>query len=342
MKKLSLFNKVAYVLNSILALLTFLGYVLPYLTPKFFPFLSVLTLVLPVLLILNFVFVIYWLVQFKRQLFISSIILFVGTPYIPKMYKITTSTEPILTKEEGFSIMSYNVHYFNLYQWIDKDVSANMSQFFKEKSPDILCLQEYHPKHTIDFKAYTYQHIHKERFMDGQAILSKFPIINKGNVAFENSSNKFLYADILINKDTLRVYSVHLQSTKISDDINKEIDSEKSEIIFNRLGAAFKQQLLQADIINEHKKTCTYPIVICGDVNNSAFSYVYRTIKGNLNDCFESMGKGFGRTYNFKYYPARIDFIFSDKRLQVAEFETFDDFSNSDHFPILSRFSFMK
>ena len=52
-------------------------------------------------------------------------------------------------------------------------------------------------------------------------------------------------------------------------------------------------------------------------MNNSAFSFVYRTIKGSMQDAFESNGEGFGKTYNFKYYPARIDYIFADKNIQI-------------------------
>ena len=72
-------------------------------------------------------------------------------------------------------------------------------------------------------------------------------------------------------------------------------------------------------------------------MNNSAFSFVYRTIKGSMQDAFESNGEGFGKTYNFKYYPARIDYIFADKNIQIKSFETLNDFYNSDHFPLISR-----
>jgi endonuclease/exonuclease/phosphatase family metal-dependent hydrolase len=67
---------------------------------------------------------------------------------------------------------------------------------------------------------------------------------------------------------------------------------------------------------------------------------VYRNIKGNLQDCFEEAGRGFGQTYKFKYYPARIDYIFADTRLKVKSFQSFSDFVQSDHFPILTRVAF--
>jgi hypothetical protein len=45
----------------------------------------------------------------------------------------------------------------------------------------------------------------------------------------------------------------------------------------------------------------------------TAYSYVYRNIKGTLKDCFEEAGR-FGATYKFKYYPTRIDYIFADEK----------------------------
>ena len=98
----------------------------------------------------------------------------------------------------------------------------------------------------------------------------------------------------------------------------------------------------QAEEIKKHRASCHFPTIICGDLNNSAFSYVYRTIKGNLNDAFEEKGARFGKTFNFKYYPARIDYIFSDPFFEVKDFQTFSYFVNSDHMPIMARLNVKK
>lgn len=74
-------------------------------------------------------------------------------------------------------------------------------------------------------------------------------------------------------------------------------------------------------------------------MNNSAYSYVYRGIKGGLKDAFEEAGVGFGKTYKFRYYPARIDYIFADAQMKVKKFETFSGFENSDHYPIMAELS---
>ncbi|HQW68979.1 MAG TPA: endonuclease/exonuclease/phosphatase family protein [Flavobacterium sp.] len=349
MKKLSWFNKVVYGFNIMLILLTIIAYVLPFLAPKAFPLLSVLTLILPLFLLLNALFFIYWLLQLKRQLIFSGIILLLGITFINKFYKF--SSNEVKTEEKDFTVMSYNVRLFNLFKWIEDDtVGDQILSFVNEKNPDILCVQEYSENANIDLRVYKYKAVFMEgnKIKTGQAIFSKFPIFNQGNLQIKDIGNNITFADIKKGKDTIRVYNIHLQSIKISPDVNEisehveTINKNKSQQVFTRIRDAFKKQEQQAEVLVNHRKECNYPIIIAGDMNNSAFSYVYRSIKGNLNDCFEEAGKGFGQTYKFKYYPARIDYIFADKRMKVKSFTNFSEFQNSDHFPVMARVSFVE
>jgi endonuclease/exonuclease/phosphatase family metal-dependent hydrolase len=343
MKRLSWFNKTMFFFNIVLAVLTFIAYVLPFLAPKLFPILSVLTLVLPLFLILNAMFFAFWAIQLKRQVILSALVLLMGITFINKFYKFSSVNLP--ESEKDFTVMSYNVRLFNLFKWIDNDhVVKDIRTFINDQNPDILCLQEYSESAHIDLKVYPYQYVmmQGDRIKTGQGIFSKFPIIDKGKLEFPNSNNNAVYADIKKGIDTIRVYSIHLQSIRITpdvDEINNEgaIDQKKSGIIFRRISKAFRAQQQQAEIIMNDKKECPYPIIICGDMNNSPFSYVYRSIKGKLNDSFEEGGNGFGQTYHFKYYPARIDYIFSDPKMKVKNFKSFPDFNNSDHYPIMTR-----
>jgi len=333
-----------YFLNIVLTVLTFVAYVLPFLAPKFFPLLSVLTLILPLFLILNGLFFIYWLLQFKRQIFLSGLVLLLGITFINKFYKFSDRDLP--DSENDFIVMSYNVRLFNLFDWLPKDnVSDDIRTFINDKNPDILCIQEFSYAADIDLKLYPHHYIFMEgnKIRTGQAIFSKFPILDEGHIVFPNSNNNAIFADIKKGKDIIRVYNIHLQSIKISPDVNEmsenvdEINQEKSQMLMKRIGSAFKKQQQQAEIIMNHKKDCNYPIIICGDMNNSPFSYVYRSVKGKLNDAFEEAGSGFGKTYNYRYYPARIDYIFTDTSMKVKSFQSFPDFVNSDHYPIMTR-----
>ena len=346
MKSLSWFNKFMFFLNIVLTVSTFIVYVLPFLAPKFFPLLSVLTLFMPLFFIFNGLFFIYWAIQFKKRMILSGLVLLMGITFINKYYKFTSKDFP--SDEKDFVVMSYNVRLFNVFKWIDReDVPENILAFVNDKNPDILCIQEYSNSAHIDFKVYPHRYIFMEgnKIKTGQAIFSKFPIIDQGNIIFPNSNNNVIFADIKKGKDIIRVYNMHLQSIKISPDVTEidenidVIDQGKSQKLFNRISKAFKIQQQQAEIFKEHKNDCKYPIIICGDMNNSPFSYVYRSIKGKLNDSFEEAGTGFGATYKFKYYPARIDYIFADGTMKVKKFESFSDFENSDHYPIMAKLS---
>ena len=336
-----------FLLNIVLTVVTFSAYLLPFLAPKAFPLLSVLTLFMPMFFVFNALFFFYWGVQFKKRMILSGLVLLMGITFINKFYKFSTKEFP--ESEKDFTVMSYNVRLLNVFKWIDRDdVPSQIVSFINDKNPDILCIQEYSTSADIDLKVYPHKYILMagDQIKTGQAIFSKFPIINEGNIVFPNSNNNVIFADIKKGKETIRVYNMHLQSIKISPDvteINDDINvmnQSKSQKLLKRISKAFKQQQQQAELFKEHKNDCSYPLIVCGDMNNSAFSYVYRNIKGKLRDSFEEAGKGFGATYKFRYYPARIDYIFADEKMKVKKFESFSNFENSDHYPIMAKLSF--
>lgn len=342
MPKQSWFSRIMFFLNTVLTVLTFLAYSLPFLAPKAFPFLSVLTLILPMFLILNFFFFVFWLLQLKRQMLLSGVVLLLGITFINRFYKFSETNLP--AEDGDFTLMSYNVRLFNLYEWLPQgDVPEQISKLIDEQHPDILCLQEFSPNKKLITKKYPHSFVKlyggKNKY--GQAIYSNYKMIEKGEIQFPNSSNNVIYADILKGRDTLRIYSMHLQSIKISTDIHEDLNQEKSKFIFMRISEAFKLQQQQAEIIKKHFDACSYPKIICGDLNNSAFSYVYRTVKGDMKDAFEEAGTGFGKSYNYKYYPARIDYIFVESTINVKQYKTIDTFFQSDHFPQIARCSLL-
>ena len=133
MKNLSWFNKLAFFVNIVLTVLTFLAYVLPFLAPKWFSFLSVLTLILPFFLILNGLFFAYWFLQFKKQMLLSGLILILGITFINKFYKF--SSKIIDPSDKDFVVMSYNVRLLNLFNWIPREnVATDILNFVNENN----------------------------------------------------------------------------------------------------------------------------------------------------------------------------------------------------------------
>lgn len=338
MRNLSLFNKFVFISNIIVTVLTVAGYILPFLAPKLFPVLSVLTLFLPVLMVINILFLLYWMFQLKKQVLLSAILFILGLTFFTKFYKF--SGRDIVAEDTDITIMSYNVRLFNYYDWMpNPNVTDDITDFIASHEPTIVAFQEYTTAAKPKLEGYKYKYINVsgKHIKSGQAIYSKYPIVNKGEIIFEDSDNNAIYADIKIKRDTIRVYSMHMQSVKISEDIQQEIDEKQSKKILLRIAEAFTKQQQQGELISQNKLETNLPIVICGDMNNSAYSYVYRTIKGNLKDAFEEAGSGFGKTFNFEFFPIRIDYILVDKRFIIKSFKNFSDFKNSDHFPVFTR-----
>jgi len=341
LKDLSFLNKIVFLINNIFALLFVASFILPYVSPKSFPLLSILSLTVPLLIFIHFIFIVYWwIIGVKKQFFLSAfcIILAIGFSYFP--YKFSGKN---VISGNSFSVMNFNVRLFNRYHWIDdKNVPAKFLKFIDQTEPDILTIQEYYPSEDISLD-YPYKYIEfkgdKKDF--AQVIYSKYKIINKGSLNFKNSSNNAIFIDIIKNSDTIRVYNLHLESLGIKEqniELNGLNENESKKII-KRLEAAFIKQQSQVEQFIEHKNNCNYKVIICGDFNNTAYSWAYHHVKGDLKDTFLEAGKGFGKTYSFLKYPLRIDFILADKKFKVNHHQNFDK-DLSDHEPILARLSF--
>ncbi len=327
-------DKVLLFINSVIALSLLLSVLVTFLPPVSFPVLSLLSLIVAPLFFANCVFLIFWILRVKKQLLVSLLALLISAVQFNLFYQFDFSKESEY-KENQLHIMSYNVRIFNLYDWIkDIDVLKNIEKFISHENPDVISFQEYYSKHTIDLKQYPYSYvkIHGNKKSFGQAIYSKYPIVAKGSLDFNDTANNALYIDIVKNKDTLRVYNIHLESLQINPD-DVDFNQNNSQRLARRMALSFKKQQQQVELIEKHMQETSYPIIITADINNTAFSYVYRKLKSGKKDAFAEKGKGLGTTYFLKKIPLRIDFILVDKSFTVNEFNTYTH-KYSDHLPI--------
>lgn len=219
--------------------------------------------------------------------------------------------------------------------------------FLKKNGPyDIICFQEtpgINKKNVQDHLNLSYQHLMTYKGVQ-TSIYSKYPIVNKGGRIFENSSNSFTWADIKIKETTIRVYSIHLQSNKVSEDADKVI--EKGDIknkktwldirsVLAKIKRGTQQRIDQAQVIIEHMEKSPYPIILCGDFNDSPLSYTYHIIAKKLKDTFQEKGSGFGTTYAGNIPALRIDYILVDRKLKTLDCSIIRE-EYSDHYPVIS------
>lgn len=338
MKNLNSIDKIIYFLNGIFAVILLLAYVLPFVPPKTFSLLSVLSLSVPVLLVFNALFCLYWLLKVKKQLLLSLIVLLLGYDSISTLYKFSSLEK---SGASSLSVMSYNVRLFNLYDWISEpNVEKSIENFVFEEAPDVIAFQEFHPHKNVSFSKYPYKYesLSGKKTKYGQAIFSKYKIINKGEIKFENTSNKAIYVDLLKDSDTIRVYNVHFQSMQINSDV-KHLSEQNTEFLVKRIGDKFEMQQEQAETIIAHQKQCNYKKIVLGDFNNTAYSYIYKQFRNEgFSDAFELSGNGFGKTFNFKLFPLRIDFVLLSEEFKATEFKNYS-YKYSDHYPIQAKIS---
>ena len=314
-------------------LLLIAGKISTYIPPSQAPVLTLFSLLTPVILLVNILLLIYWLIRIKYVFWISLAVILLHYGFVIRLYKINGKK---IIRSQDLKVMTYNVRMFNRYKWIPKDsIREQIQEFVLLRSPDVLCLQEYSKTAMFDEKyPYKFEIFENGNRDFGHAIFSKYPIVNRGSFDFAHTANNVLWADIKFKEDTLRIYNVHLQSIGINTSI-QHLDQAETKRVTVRLQDAFVKQQTQVEKLLAHKRTCTYPVVIAGDFNNTAFSWAYRKMSEGMQDAFVEAGKGFGRTFRLGL-PLRIDFILADDRREVKHFKTYRDYY-SDHYPIMAR-----
>lgn len=132
--------------------------------------------------------------------------------------------------------------------------------------------------------------IHQE----GQAILSRFPIVGHRYVRFPGSGNDYLQADVKIGGDTVRIFSVHLQTSGISSLRHRfRKDHDRDVPVERVIGELERNSRIRAQQVREIRTvidSTRYPVIVAGDFNDTPSSYTYRQLKGGMTDGFRAVG----------------------------------------------------
>jgi endonuclease/exonuclease/phosphatase family metal-dependent hydrolase len=316
------------------------------------------------LLFINLGFMILWILLRDRRFIWSFLIILIGYGRIFSTYEPGVFTPRFTDEDRGFTVMSYNVRLFDLYNWFHNDQTRKkILNFLDEASPDVVCFQEYfhsdgkanpaNTKAVHEVIPAKYSHIEYSKTLHnhdhwGMATFSKFPIVNKQRMEFKNNrfGNLFTLTDIKVNTDTFRIINTHLESIhfgaedykyleKIQTDVNRE-DLAGGLRILNSIRKAYKYRTQQVMTIETAIDESPYPVILCGDFNDPPSSFAYRQISGSLKDAFRESGSGSGNTYVGPFPSFRIDYILYDERLESSAYTT-HKVKLSDHFAVSTR-----
>ncbi|MDB2385377.1 endonuclease/exonuclease/phosphatase family protein, partial [Polaribacter sp.] len=286
----------------------------------------------PVLIIVNILFAIYWLVKLKKQFLLSFLILVLGHFTSTSFYKFSAKNSAL---NDDLKILSFNIKAHDLMQ-TENEGFKDGYQFIKKQNPDILLFQENY-LHNVDHFYFPHKYENKRspgnRF--GMMIYSKFPIVNSGSLDLDSKGNNIIFVDIVKEKDTIRIYNVHLESLRIQPN-EENFGESNSEKLLKRIENAFQKQAQQVKVFQAHQKEWKGKQIIAGDFNNTGYSWVYKQMAKDKKDAFIEAGKGFGKSFDY-WFPMRIDFILTDKNASIQKFKALNEVTYSDHYPIFAR-----
>lgn len=276
-------------------------------------------------------------------------------------YKFILSTVALnfdIGGEYDFTVLTYNTRIFNAYDHLNEQnqSSKKIIDWVKNDESDIKCIQEFYNKSDSKifnttsklqqngaYYSYTQPRLINKGQEFGLAIFSKFPIVNKGRIEFkEKSKNDAIYADVLIQKDTVRVINVHLESMSIAENIFEERLDFKTNVknLTKKLRIGFVARAQQLAAVEKYITNCRHRVILCGDLNDPPYSYTYLKLQSMLESGFEQAANGFGFSYNGNLFFLRIDNQFHSEGLKPTNYFTLREVTYSDHFPVKAHYKF--
>ena len=338
----SLFKNIFKIGSAVVIFCTFLSYLAPYVHPRWSTSMSHFATIFPWLLIANIGFLLFWAFGKSRFVIYHALLLVIGWQHITAFVGLAAS-EPKSSK--AVTVMSHNVGNLlkgkNLPAQWDKAVSDYLQFVKRNGDPDILCLQECEGvvrDLLVKKSGYPYN------FNQGKGTItfSRHGMDAGGDIPFSHTGNSAHWVNIDLFHKKMRLYNIHLQSNSVSvqaDKLIKSGDIESKETwldlrrILGRVGSNTLKRAEQAEEVESHMKQSNLPILLCGDLNDTPNSYVYRILSDGLQDAFQTNGRGLGSTFSGPIPLLRIDYT-----LCSPEFEIFDAGvirkNYSDHFPV--------
>ena len=310
---------------------------------------SILGHVAPFIYVAQIIVTLYWVVRWCLWIAVPMIIISMfGIGSLSTFYKIEVSRS---YGEKSYDRSAIKVLSYNVRSFIDDNGERRLDSiaaFIKRANPDILCLQEMGFSELADSLFQPLKPMPKSlsKVDLSPAVYSKYPIIKAQRV---DSLKHFLWVDMVIRDDTVRLFNNHLQSATMHlEDIryieNHEFvaDSNRSELrsVVDRLSKNNKLRAVQVDSISQIIKASPYPVIVCGDFNDTPVSYTYRNMSRGLKDAFREVGRGFSHTFKGFFGMLRIDYILCGEEFEPLSYEVVDSISYTDHHPVFVRLQY--
>ena len=304
-------------------------------------FWPMLAMIVPFVILVNLLFALVWLACGKWRIALLPLLAIVlQWTYIGGIVRYSFSK----SEAESADLRVATLNAFG-FKWLGStEASATaISGVMNLNQIDVLCLQECvtRGEQSLDSIARFFAPALPYFAVGGeQAVLSRYPIIACDSCIFADTINGYLLTDLLVNKDTVRVISAHLQTTGVSM-LGPQLQLEDKQSAFGLLMANLcvnsSIRAQQTEQICGIADTTRLPLIVAGDFNDPPSSYTYHRLYKNLNDGFREVGSGLASTYSLIKGLLRIDYIFCNDRMKCMEYRTLPD-ALSDHNAVTAAF----
>lgn len=354
LKKIKSFTvKLAAVANALVIVAMLLTGYSDRLSPSDYPLLSCLGMVFPLFLLLNLAFLLMWVVVKWRMTWLP--LAGYALAYVP----INIYFPLNLSKEippSSLKVISYNVcGYGGNHKY--KDGFERILAYFEAQQADIVCVQEDYDRwrrYVMDRYQELFPYndtlsiLRTKSFSNGLGIHTRFPIVRRERIKYESEANGSVAYYLKVGNDTLLVINNHLENTHlsmkdrlqykqlISGEMGKDTMKEESKLLVGKLSMASAMRASAAEAVHQYiVEHSQYPVIVCGDFNDTPISYARHVIADGLTDCYAKSGRGLGLSYNQKGFFFRIDHIFCSDHFKPLKCEIDDKIDFSDHFPLV-------
>lgn len=359
-KKSFLLRYILYLIasvNIVLLIALLFGLFAGQLPPSSYGILPFFGLFYPLILITNILFALFWIIKKSWFALIPVVILLFGVNNFFDNFQVSLGSDSNEADSGAIKVLTYNVQQFRNGNKVSQpEIQSDILTFINNQKADIICLQEYQTtghqiyetlkqtRDELNTGVYYYESYFNPKYdlLSGMVIFSKFQAIDKGKLKIEDSRTFGIYTDLLIDGDTVRVFNIHLASIKLGkEDLGfvsspgKETQEQlkiKSLAIYQKLNRAFLLRERQVSLLMKMLATTPYPILLCGDFNDTPSSWIYHQLQAKLNDSFVERGSGISITFAGPIPLLRIDYVLHSGFNTIQY--TRHRIARSDHFPV--------
>lgn len=331
-----------------------------------FWYIASLALGLPIILLINILFIFFWLAIKRMYLKYSLISIILCLPVALKYFPFNKESQFSYSKNVNtIRVLTWNVGLMNL---LAKDTTEaiiknlEILDAIKNSNADIVCLQEFLTSKVPDghynfmdsisrTMGYKYRFfsndngVKEDFFFSGSIIFSKYELSDFEKITYPGDfAGSVIAATITKNNNKFKVITSRLQSPGFKQNEYRVLNNLKradpdaikgSKSLVRKLKNGYQNRNEQIRIVQKIISESNYPVIFTADLNDVPNSYAYRCIKGNLQDAWLKKGSGLGRTFSRISPTLRIDYIFSDKKFNVLQSTRIIN-SGSDHYAVVT------